>query len=118
MKLGEVFDPRNNALNAWRLALAAEVILWHSFPLTGRSVSSGPVRQLLFSLGVDGFLRSPDSSSPRAGFAIHAPGSIELVPGGEARTVVEDSSATKAVGAGTAGGVVRSEDHHHDAGIG
>lgn len=55
MKLGQVFDPRNNALNAWRLALAAEVILWHSFPLTGRFVSSGPVRQLLFSLGVDGF---------------------------------------------------------------
>lgn len=55
MKLGQVFDPRNNALNAWRLALAAEVILWHSFPLTGRSVSSAPARQLLFSLGVDGF---------------------------------------------------------------
>ena len=55
MKLGQVFDPRNNALNAWRLALAAEVILWHSFPLTGRFVSYEPVRQLLFSLGVDGF---------------------------------------------------------------
>ena len=55
MKLGQVFHPRNNALNAFRLALAASVILWHSFPLTGRVVSSVPVRQLLFSVGVDGF---------------------------------------------------------------
>jgi len=55
MKLGQVFDPRNNALNAFRLALAASVILWHSFPLTGRDVSSTAVRQLLFSVGVDGF---------------------------------------------------------------
>ncbi|BAX91131.1 acyltransferase family protein [Mycobacterium shigaense] len=55
MKLGQVFDPQNNALNAWRLVLAAEVILWHSFPLTGHFVSSAPARQLLFSLGVDGF---------------------------------------------------------------
>ena len=55
MKLGQVFDPRNNALNAWRLVLASEVILWHSFPLTGHFVTPAPVRQLLFSLGVDGF---------------------------------------------------------------
>ncbi|WP_375487807.1 acyltransferase family protein [uncultured Mycobacterium sp.] len=55
MKLGQVFDPRNNALNAFRLALAASVILYHSFPLTGRQVSSPPVRQLLSSIGVDGF---------------------------------------------------------------
>jgi peptidoglycan/LPS O-acetylase OafA/YrhL len=55
MKLGQVFDPRNNALNAFRLALATEVILWHSFPITGRIVSSTAVRQLLFSVGVDGF---------------------------------------------------------------
>jgi peptidoglycan/LPS O-acetylase OafA/YrhL len=54
-KLGQVFDPRANALNAFRLALAAEVILWHSFPVTGHSVSSEPVLQLLFSVGVDGF---------------------------------------------------------------
>jgi peptidoglycan/LPS O-acetylase OafA/YrhL len=54
-KLGQVFDPRANALNAFRLALAAEVILWHSFPVTGHSVSSRPVLQLLFSVGVDGF---------------------------------------------------------------
>lgn len=55
MKLGQVFDPRNNALNAWRLVLASEVILWHSFPLTGHFVSNAPARQLLFSIGVDGF---------------------------------------------------------------
>jgi peptidoglycan/LPS O-acetylase OafA/YrhL len=54
-KLGQVFDPRANALNAFRLVLAAEVILWHSFPVTGHSVSSRPVLQLLFSVGVDGF---------------------------------------------------------------
>jgi peptidoglycan/LPS O-acetylase OafA/YrhL len=53
--LGQVFDPRKNALNAFRLALAAEVILWHSFPVTGHSVSSKPILQLLFSIGVDGF---------------------------------------------------------------
>ena len=35
MKLGQVFDPRRNALNAFRLALAAEVMLFHSFPITG-----------------------------------------------------------------------------------
>jgi peptidoglycan/LPS O-acetylase OafA/YrhL len=55
MKLGQVFDPRNNALNAFRLTLAASVILYHSFPITGRVVSSVAVRQLLFSVGVDGF---------------------------------------------------------------
>lgn len=53
--LGRAFDPRHNALNAWRLLLAAEVILWHSFPITGHGVSSKPILQLLFSTGVDGF---------------------------------------------------------------
>ncbi|MCV7030082.1 acyltransferase family protein [Mycobacterium sherrisii] len=55
MKLGQVFDPRHNALNALRLAMATEVILWHSFALTGVLPPSGPVRQLLFGIGVDGF---------------------------------------------------------------
>lgn len=32
--LHQVFDPRNNALNAVRLALALGVIFWHSFPRT------------------------------------------------------------------------------------
>jgi peptidoglycan/LPS O-acetylase OafA/YrhL len=55
MKLGRVFDPRRNALNVLRLVLAIEVVLFHSFPLTGNVISSKPVLQLLFSVGVDGF---------------------------------------------------------------
>ena len=55
MKLGQAFDPRNNALNAWRLALAAEVIFWHSFPIRGHIPSIRAVLQLLLSVGVDGF---------------------------------------------------------------
>lgn len=55
MKLGQVFDPRRNALNAIRLALAVAVILCHSYPLTGREVPFGAASQLLGSGGVDGF---------------------------------------------------------------
>jgi peptidoglycan/LPS O-acetylase OafA/YrhL len=55
MTLGQVFDPRNNALNAWRLVLATSVILCHSWPLTGRSVPYAPAAQLLDQIGVDGF---------------------------------------------------------------
>lgn len=55
MTLGEQFDPRKNALNAFRLALAIAVILWHSFPLTGNDVSVPAARQLLSSVHVDGF---------------------------------------------------------------
>lgn len=54
MKLEQAFDPRNNALNALRLALAAEVILFHSFPITGR-MPPAALLQLLFAVGVDGF---------------------------------------------------------------
>lgn len=54
MKLGEVFDPRKNALNALRLALATEVILFHSFPIT-KHMPPAAANQLLFSVGVDGF---------------------------------------------------------------
>ncbi|WP_131808292.1 hypothetical protein [Mycobacterium persicum] len=50
MTLGEQFDPRKNALNAFRLALAIAVILWHCFPLTGRDVDVPAVRQLLSSV--------------------------------------------------------------------
>jgi peptidoglycan/LPS O-acetylase OafA/YrhL len=53
--LGEEFDPRSNALNAWRLLLATGVILWHSWPLTGRSISFEPAHQLLRDGFVDGF---------------------------------------------------------------
>ncbi|WP_231639456.1 acyltransferase family protein [Mycobacterium sp. Marseille-P9652] len=55
IKLGQVFDPRENALNAWRLALATSVILCHSYPITGREVRYAPAEQLLDQVGVDGF---------------------------------------------------------------
>jgi peptidoglycan/LPS O-acetylase OafA/YrhL len=53
--LGEVFDPRNNALNAWRLAMATGVILWHSWLVTGRTISFEPAHQLMRDVWVDGF---------------------------------------------------------------
>lgn len=53
--LGRVFDPRNNALNAWRLILATSVILWHTWPLTGHEIPARPITQLLSQVGVDGF---------------------------------------------------------------
>ncbi len=53
--LGEVFDPQNNALNVWRLILATGVILWHAWPLTGRTISFEPIHQLLRDGWVDGF---------------------------------------------------------------
>lgn len=55
MKLGHVFDPRNNALNAWRLMLAIGVILWHSWPLTGNTLPYLPAERLLSEVFVDGF---------------------------------------------------------------
>lgn len=39
MKLGQVFDPRNNALDTWRLVGAGTIILKHSWPLSGHEVS-------------------------------------------------------------------------------
>lgn len=55
MRLAQVFDPRSNALNAWRLFLAAEVIVCHSWGVTGRIPSLRSVNQLLLCVGVDGF---------------------------------------------------------------
>jgi peptidoglycan/LPS O-acetylase OafA/YrhL len=55
MKLGQEFDPRRNALNAWRLTLATGVILCHSWLLTSRPVSYAPAHQLLDHIWVDGF---------------------------------------------------------------
>lgn len=55
MSLGEVFDRRNNALNAWRLILATGVILAHSWPLTGRSLPHREITQVLSQVSVDGF---------------------------------------------------------------
>lgn len=54
MKLAQVFDPRKNALNLFRLGLAAEVMVFHSWPVTGRTPPH-LLLQLLFSVGVDGF---------------------------------------------------------------
>lgn len=53
--LAEEFDPRGNALNAWRLAMATGVILWHSWLITGRQISFEPAHQLLRDVWVDGF---------------------------------------------------------------
>lgn len=53
-RLAQVFDTRNNALNAWRLVLASGVILQHSWPLTGRKVHP-PYDQLFTQVWVDGF---------------------------------------------------------------
>ncbi|MCW2652482.1 MAG: acyltransferase [Mycobacterium sp.] len=55
MKLAQEFDPRRNALNAFRLALAMGVILWHCYVLTGRDVPFAPARQLFSEIWVDGF---------------------------------------------------------------
>lgn len=55
MKLGQAFDTRDNALNAWRLVLAISVILGHSFTVTGRPSPTGIVGHLLGAGGVDGF---------------------------------------------------------------
>ena len=54
-RLGQEFDPRSNALNAWRLTLATGVILWHSWSVAGRQVSFAPAHQLLRDVWVDGF---------------------------------------------------------------
>ncbi|MEM6104742.1 acyltransferase [Mycobacterium sp. 050272] len=54
MKLAEVFDPRCNALNLFRLGLAAEVMLFHSWPITGH-MPPHALLQLMFAVGVDGF---------------------------------------------------------------
>jgi peptidoglycan/LPS O-acetylase OafA/YrhL len=53
--LGVVFDPRHNALNALRLALAVSVIVWHSFPLSGADIDLAPLRQVVSRISVDGF---------------------------------------------------------------
>jgi peptidoglycan/LPS O-acetylase OafA/YrhL len=53
--LGQKYDPRNNAFNAFRLALAIAVIFWHSYALTGRGVPFAPARRLVADVGVDGF---------------------------------------------------------------
>jgi peptidoglycan/LPS O-acetylase OafA/YrhL len=53
--LGQVFDPRANALNAWRLGLALAVIVWHSWVLTGHRPPPFAVHQFATQDFVDGF---------------------------------------------------------------
>ena len=53
--LAEVFDPKANSLNFIRLVLAAGVIFWHAFPLSGAEVEFAPARQLMGQIWVDGF---------------------------------------------------------------
>ncbi|WP_191330317.1 acyltransferase [Frigoribacterium sp. ACAM 257] len=53
--LGAVLDPRRNAYNLIRLVMAAFVVVWHSFPLTGHDIGLEPVRQLASRLPVDVF---------------------------------------------------------------
>jgi peptidoglycan/LPS O-acetylase OafA/YrhL len=55
MTLGQVFDPRRNALNAMRLVMASGVILYHSWPLTGHPFHNLPAERLLGEGFVDGF---------------------------------------------------------------
>ncbi|BBY22615.1 acyltransferase family protein [Mycobacterium stomatepiae] len=54
MKLEQVFEPRRNTLNLFRLGLAAEVMLFHSWPITGH-MPPHALLQLMFAVGVDGF---------------------------------------------------------------
>ncbi|MFZ0905757.1 MAG: acyltransferase [Mycobacterium sp.] len=84
--LGQAFDPRANALNSFRLALATGVILWHSFPLTGRHLPFA-VHQLFSQAWVDGFfavsgflITSSWLSRPRLGAYFAARG-LRIVPG-------------------------------------
>jgi peptidoglycan/LPS O-acetylase OafA/YrhL len=53
VKIGQVFDPRNNALNAWRLILATGVILIHAYLLTKQHLPE--IHQFLRDGWVDGF---------------------------------------------------------------
>ncbi|AQT79171.1 acyltransferase [Mycolicibacterium litorale] len=53
--LGQSFDPRSNALNACRLAMATGVILYHSWAITGRHLTPAPAHQILRDVWVDGF---------------------------------------------------------------
>jgi len=49
------FLPKRNGLDLVRLGLAASVLFWHSFQLTGWGDVYEPARQLMANIGVDGF---------------------------------------------------------------
>ena len=53
--VGMQVDPRRNGLNTVRLALAASVLVWHSFRLTGRDVAYPHGGIFIGTVGVDGF---------------------------------------------------------------
>lgn len=54
-RLVDHFDPRANGLNLLRLLLAASVIFWHTYAVQGVDFGDSPWRQLVGSVGVDGF---------------------------------------------------------------
>ncbi len=53
--VADSLDPHRNGLNVIRLALAIGVVLWHSVPLTGRSLDQPALQQVFGTLSVDGF---------------------------------------------------------------
>jgi peptidoglycan/LPS O-acetylase OafA/YrhL len=84
-RLGRIFDPRNNALNAWRLTLATGVILLHSYLLTKQHLPE--IHQFLRDGWVDGFFAISgflitgswlNKSKPRAYFTARA---LRIFPG-------------------------------------
>jgi peptidoglycan/LPS O-acetylase OafA/YrhL len=54
-RLGDVFDRHPNALNALRLVLALQVVVWHSYSLQGDDELPERLRWLASDFGVDGF---------------------------------------------------------------
>lgn len=55
MTLSQVFDPRHNALTAWRIILAIGVVFAHSWPLSGHEIPYDPLVQLSSEFFADGF---------------------------------------------------------------
>ena len=75
--VGMQVDPRRNGLNTVRLALAASVLVWHSFRLTGRSVSYPHGGVFFGTFGVDGFFVI--SGLLLAGSYLHRPGVLRFL---------------------------------------
>ena len=75
--VGMQVDPRRNGLNTVRLALAASVLVWHSFRLTGQSVPYPNGGIFYGSFGVDGFFVI--SGLLLAGSYLHRPGILRFL---------------------------------------